>query len=182
MPDPDVVNDSDDLKSRNAELGHQGPVLEPSIDERMEKVSLVESKMDPSGNSQVPEANNMEVGGGETKNDAVSEVCSVSGPIQAANGSDEEESSEEESEESSTESSSSSSDDDEDEEGESSSSSDEEEDDDEEEKVAAAAAIEVEEGEINGNDSDELILGSDGEEVVPKGPIKSKHEIEVKLL
>ena len=112
---------------------------------------------------------------GEVKNDADSEDCSMYDPIKMANGSDEEENSketEEESEDSSSESSSSSSS------SEESSSSDEEEEDEGE----VAAVVEVEEGEINGDDLEEVILASDGEEDVPKGPIKSKHEIEVNLL
>ncbi|XP_020276575.1 H/ACA ribonucleoprotein complex non-core subunit NAF1-like [Asparagus officinalis] len=123
-------------------------ILEPSIDVKMEKVSLV-----------------------EVNNDGVSEeICPTTDPIKVATDCDlkEESSAGEEEDDSSSDGSSSSS---------SSSSSDDESSssDEEGDEGKGVTAVEVEEGEIK---VDEVILGSDGEEEVPRGPIKSKHEIE----
>lgn len=188
----------DGLELGNFEPGHQDLILPASIGKKMELVSLSEPQMDPTGHdANIGQVNGETIEAGDevpidlaaqvnndgsahavTCNDVVSEVCSVvTEPIKAPDERGDGESSEEsheESEDSSSEGSSSSSSSEEEE----SSSSDNEDVGNGCGAEKVAAEIEIEEGEINGGDLDEFILGSDVEEEVPKGPIKSKHEIE----
>lgn len=160
----DILKDSDDFSSRNIQLGHQNPIFEAPFGEKMEKVSLIESKMD----SYCKGDDTVSVGlPGEVKNDG---VCDR---IKEAKSINEEISEDSSSESSSSSSSSSSSDEDEE------SSSIDEEDDDDNEGNEIGEEIEAEEREENYDDIEDVILGSDGGGVVPEGPIKSKHEIEV---
>ncbi|ONK75954.1 uncharacterized protein A4U43_C03F22310 [Asparagus officinalis] len=160
----DTPKHSDDFSSRSIQLGHQNPIFEAPVDEKMEKVSLIESKMDP--NCTVDDVGYVGLLG-EVKDDGVGDGVKEAKSIGEEIGED-----------SSSESSSSSllrvavmrmknlraS---------------VRKDDDDNEGNEIGEEIGAEEGEENGEDIEDAVSGSsDGEGAVPKGPIKSKHEIE----
>ncbi|XP_072957502.1 uncharacterized protein [Typha angustifolia] len=183
---------SDESGSKRGYLGVQTEVSGLLIDEKMKNVSLVEdldgghaySCLEMIGDKDNAEKA-MDNGGGEkekadecpegVKGSEIAEDYVVSDPVKVAHESDEE-SSETESDnsddddDSSSQQSSSSSDDEEEEEKDDDDKGDDNDGNDTEKVRVMDEAVDFEEGEIVGSDDDEGNM---------KGPIKSKHEIEV---
>ncbi|RWW81617.1 hypothetical protein BHE74_00009968 [Ensete ventricosum] len=200
--------DTDDFATKRSYPGAKEEILCSSIDERMKNVSLVEGSDGNANNVMVLEgAASDKIDAGEANVAVVSSGAADSKErdeangctaLTKANGANEAHAAcglVKDEESSGTESDGSQGQDDDSDSSDSSSSSSSEEedvdkcqdDDDDDDKSDSNsnrgrgidAEGEIEEGEIRDTDREEMFIGSEEEEEVVKGPIKSKNEVEV---